>query len=378
MPATAASRSDDPGKPAAAQSAEQTQATLSTFGIATDSEQNLSLSEDFDEIDEWGPTMGQPLPFEELRATTPNGIDKRRLEGTGLTPRDFYPDKHRFGPDCPPADAVDPEARNAETELFDTIMSETTPSTNESHSQVPHPSNVHTEFPDLNEIPDDVPIDAEKAETELANRFIRGVIREIGHHDSARRELTDWASSITRGDETASPEPRVSDPRKAAFSIGVPEFARSQVEDFEKVSILLTWGKNEYPDVLRDVKREYNEWLREKCESQLEEEEKHREARLFEESPPDQVGNWERFEPDKPDVEVAYRGVVGEATHIIVLYETEGGDIDGHGTIQKWWEDADLARESDVNTHLVRVTRDPIDPWRDLLHHLRHRDCEPV
>ncbi|MDR5657635.1 hypothetical protein RH831_10645 [Halodesulfurarchaeum sp. HSR-GB] len=323
--------------------------------------------------------MDQPLPFKETEAMAlPNGIDKRRLVDTGLTPRDFNPDIGRFDPDCHPADAVDPDAIEAETDLFHEIMTETTPSTDESGEQIPHPSSVHTEFPDLAEIPENVPTDAEKAEIELAQRFIRGVIREIGHHDSARRELTDWASSITRGDETAYPEPRVSDPRKAAFSIGVAEFARSQVKDAEKVSILLTWGKNEYPDVLRDVKKQFNEHLREKCEAQLEEEEKHREARLFEESPPDQIGNWEQFEPDKPDAEVAYRGVVGDVTYIIVLYETEDGDIDGHGTIQEWWVEADLARETDVNAHLVRVTRDPIDPWRDLLNHLQHRDCEPV
>jgi hypothetical protein len=320
--------------------------------------------------------MFHPLPASESAETTLfNGIDQRRLQGSPLCPSDF--EEHESKPtSIHPADRVDPEARKDETSLFETLDSEA--STESAPERPKHPSTVHTEYSGLDVIPEPVPIDAEKAEIELANRFVRAAISEHGHHETARRALTDWATSITRDGEAAHPEPTVDDPRSVAYSIGVAEFSRGAIEDREKVSLTLSWGENKHSDVLRETKEQYNDWIRDKCEDRLEEEQRQQEARDFEADPPETIGNWERFQTDKPDVEIAYRGVRSDTVHIIALYETETGEIDGHGTIQEWWDEAELARDTDINTHLVRVTREPANPWRDLLNHLESRDCDPV
>ena len=373
MTISATDRTTDSSEPITAQEAVDDQSTLSSFQNSNGSESKLSRSEG---IEEWGPTMHHPLPATESTETTlSNGIDQRRLQGTPLCPSDFE-GRESVSSSFSADDRVDPKAREAETSLFETLDNEV--STDSTPEQPKHPSAVHTEYPDLEVIPEPVPIDAEKAEIELANRFVRAAISEHGHHETTRRALTDWATSITRDGEAAHPEPTVDDPRSVAYSIGVAEFSRGAIEDREKVSLILTWGENKHSNVLRETKEQYNDWIRDKCEDCLEEEQRQQEARDFEADPPESIGNWERFQTDKPDVEIAYRGVRDGTVHIIALYETETGEIDGHGTIQEWWDEADLARNTDINTHLVRGSREPANPWRDLLNHLESRDCDPV
>lgn len=359
------------------------QVGLGSFANESNPESSASESSPSTLPEEWGPTMNHPIPHADQEAVTlPNGIDVRELAGTALTPTDLQdqtddPDKlasyvHRD-------DAFDPEKWAEERGVLKAFP-RGDPEPNYSDYSLQEPSNIHTEY-DIETIPEDVPIDAEKADIKLANRFIRAAIREHGHHDSTRRALQDWASKLVRKNMPVNHEPSVDDPRKTAFGISVDEFATSSVDDWEKAEVILTWGKNEHPEALKETVEQYNDYLREQCEKQKDEEERRKRAREFEESPPETVGNWKRFEADKDDVEVAYHGTVNGTEEILAVYRIEDGSIDGEfdafGTIPEWWEEADLARNCDVNRHIVTVRDGEEDPWRSTLEHMQTFDADP-
>jgi hypothetical protein len=242
----------------------------------------------------------------------------------------------------------------------------------------PHPSDVHREY-DVETVPDAVPTDAERADIMLANQLLRDVRQhEFGHHDPARRAFVNWAKEQADDPDGPTDINRDDPIVRAAYDIGVNEFATRNLETIEHAEAVLEWGRAEYPDRLAGATETLNDRLRDKLESQVEEEEKQAEAERFAEDPPETVNGWERFESDKPDVILAYRGENHGTPSVAAVYETEAGELDRHESTLSEWNDADTAAESKVNRHFAVPDRDDPDPFRDLLNHLRTFDAEPI
>ena len=321
------------------------------------------------EFDEYGPTMNRPVPMEEMETLPGTTIDARELAGTALAPTDFELVNARYSAERATAKGYHPDDQHRPERVGkwrETVAELESGEDTAEPVRPKHPENVVHEYPDMETVPDAVPIGAEKAQTELANRFIRAVIQEHGHHDPTRRAFQNWAKA-TDDDRK----------EKVAYGVSVEEIARGNVDGQTTAEVILEWGESEHPDVLEDATREYNDRLREKCESQLEEEQRQKEARRFEKERPKSVGNWERFETDKPDAIVAYRAEVYGTPSVAIVYENGAGNVDVHESTWDEWKEAETADESKVNRHLARTTRDEFDAWRDLLDHLETFDADP-
>lgn len=359
---------------------------------------------DLFEFDHYGPTMNRPLPkCEETRLAwkmqlRTHGFSPAVLAEEAYTGRDWAhcdvenpdqlelefeemavafanireesTDPTEFTQRVPTVEEIS-EQLNQDNETDETMTNDTTDESTE-NSTPTHPSNVHTEFSELEELPDEVPIGAGEADIELANRLARAAIREIGHHDPARRELTQWARDHDR--ETIT---------NAAYEIGVHEFARGsfsgsgEVSTQNKADAVLFWMESEHPDVYQETIREYNDYLRNKCTTALEDQETREKDAEFKANPPNEINGWVRFESEKPDVIVSYRAINHGTPSIATLYETDTGEVDGFEATRSDWNNAETASECGVNRHFVRLTDDSRTVWGDLRNHLRTFDGEP-
>lgn len=238
------------------------------------------------------------------------------------------------------------------------------------HSNAKHPSNVHTEFSELNELPENVPICAEKAEIELANRARRRAIQEIGHHSTALRAFKDWCRDFGEPHGEPSREIGVSEFHMGGFS------GSGEVSTADKAQALLAWMSNEHSDALEEVRQQYCEWIRDQCRKALEEQKRRERDERFSEHPPDEVNGWERFESGKPDVQVAYRGINHGTPCVATIYRDENGELDAFESTLEWWNEAETAAEANVNRHFVGVNERSV--WGHLRRHLNTFDADSI
>lgn len=344
------------------------QQSLSAFDSSRESDQS-----DPWHFEDYGATRKTPLPEGERKMLVEDHdghvIDRRRLPDSGLSVSDLT--------DWP-SHVKDPEDRPEEIAAFREMMAaaqaqeqaaESIDDPKMTHNNK-HPSNVHTEFSELNELPENVPICAEKAEIELANRARRRAIQEIGHHSTALRAFTDWCRDFGEPHREPSHEIGVSEFHMGGFS------GSGEVSTADKAQALLAWMSNEHPDALEEVRQQYCEWIRDQCRKALEQQKQREKDERFAEHPPEEVNGWERFESEKPDVQVAYRGINHGTPCVATIYRDENGELDAFESTLEWWNEAETAAEANVNRHFVGVNERSV--WGHLRRHLNTFDADPI
>lgn len=213
-----------------------------------------------------------------------------------------------------------------------------------------HPSNVHTEYPDLDEIPDEVPIDAANADVERAGRIVRQLQQQpdLGHHSIISRRIVDYYR-----DSDDHPDAYY----KMTVDAGPDIWNFGRIGSETLARAVETFAAEQYPDALEAATEQYNEELRQKCESALEEQETREADRRFQADPPEDVDGWVRFESEKPDVELAYRCEYRGTPAVAAVYRTDDG-LDAHESTLDEWTKADTAADAKVNRHFMLVTKD--------------------
>lgn len=304
-----------------------TQRSLSDWGADPED----SAAADPFPFDDYGPTADRPIPEAEIedpdrrylraRGVDVDGWDELEYGGTG----GYHVD-----------DAERPGRREAEADRHAAAMAwietrEETDSDSETMTDyhIPddahrEPSSIHTDYSELEEIPEKVPICAEKAEIELAERLLRAAVRKFGHHDPTRTAIIRYHRNTDRDGHREAFE-------RAAYDLDPAQVNRGQlsgsgdVSTATKAAAIVDWMEAKHPDELAETREEYNQYLREKCEEALEKEQKTAEAEAFIDDPPEEVAGWVRIEAEHPDVVAAYRGVRVDTPSVLVIgYDDEG------------------------------------------------------
>lgn len=236
------------------------------------------------------------------------------------------------------------------------------------------PANVHADFSELDELPEDVPVCAAAADVELAKRAVRKAVSEHGHHDPARsafvafwRDRRDDSETFYEAACTANPD---------TFAFGRVT-GKGDVSTGTMAAAILEWMAHEMAEALDRARTEYCEHIREMCERALGEQREREKDAEFSQDPPEEVNGWERFESDKDDVVAAYRAVNYGTPSVVAIYETADG-LDAHESTLENWNVADTAADAKVNRHMVRSTETDLDVWGSLRSHLNRFDGHAI
>lgn len=235
------------------------------------------------------------------------------------------------------------------------------------------PSNIHTEFADLDEIPDDVPICAEKGQLKLAGRIVRKLhqVPELGHHSTIDHAIREHYRKLAEvGDEPGETY------YEAVCGVGPDTWNFGEIDDPTLAKAIEQFAREMYPDAIREATDQYNDQLRDKCKSALKDQREAEADERFAAEPPAELNGWERFESDKPDVKVAYRGENYGTPSVAAVYET-GDGLGAHESTLEEWRQAETGAESKVNRHFVSM-RDDRDAYGHLRSHLKQFDAEPL
>lgn len=182
---------------------------------------------------------------------------------------------------------------------------------------------VDVEWQDV-EHPEEVPENDKEHEVKLANRILEYALPNLGHHESIRKSMEEWANEYDGHED---------DPgywRKMTFKIGPAERNLRGLEgdlntQYKKARTVIAWASDEFQaDDLRDIESKLTAEYAETWQEELAEFEKTRSGKNFLRNPPATVNGWKQL--DVPGYGIGYYGCdeTGETPRIVLLFEMDG------------------------------------------------------
>lgn len=238
------------------------------------------------------------------------------------------------------------------------------------------------------ELPYYIDVDHPENAPDTLREYLLGLARRVlnaggnrtgfSHHTEISQSLREWAPEY---DEDVDEDPGYWG--DSAFSLSSYEVNFGRIEgDAEtkeqKARTVLAWARDNIDNgVLAGVEENYVGDIVEMWDGAAAIAETELEIRKFQNSPPDSVGGWRRFDADDDRVKIAYRANNHGVPVIIGVYKT-GEELDAHEwTVENWEENGGDPLATPKN-RFPASTRTNDGPYARLRNHLRTYNADPL
>lgn len=238
------------------------------------------------------------------------------------------------------------------------------------------------------ELPYFVEVDYPESAPDTPREYLIGLAKRVlnaggnrtgfSHHTEVRRSLHGWAPEYN---EDVDGDPGYWG--ECAFGLTSHEINFGQLEgDSEtkeqKARTVLAWGQDNIDgEVLVEIEENYVSDIRSMWDEAAALADGELQIRKFQNSPPDNVGGWHRFDASDERVKLAYRANNHGVPVVIGVYEA-GDDLDVHEWTIENWEANNGDPLTTPKNRFPASTRTNDGPYARLRNHLRTYDADPL